>query len=183
MDLLKELTLKGKLIFVVIHQPSSDIFKMFDKLIILDTGGYLIYNGNPVDAIVYFKRQIQQANAAESECIQCGNVNPEQIFNIIESKILDEYGNQTEKRRVKPKDWYKKYKNSLQKDEFDVELNTKDPLTNLKIPNPFKQFKVFIKRDVLAELTNKQYLLINFLEAPLLGFILSFIIKYSSADA
>ena len=183
MDLLKELTLKGKLIFVVIHQPSSDIFKMFDKLIILDTGGYLIYNGNPVDAIVYFKRQIQQANAAESECIQCGNVNPEQIFNIIESKILDEYGNQTEKRRVKPKDWYKKYKNSLQKDEFDVELNTKDPLTNLKIPNPFKQFKVFIKRDVLAKLTNKQYLLINFLEAPLLGFILSFIIKYSSADA
>jgi hypothetical protein len=32
MDLLKELALKGKLIFVVIHQPSSEIFKMFDKL-------------------------------------------------------------------------------------------------------------------------------------------------------
>ena len=30
-DLLKELTLKGKLIFVVIHQPSSDIYKMFDN--------------------------------------------------------------------------------------------------------------------------------------------------------
>jgi len=42
MDLLKELALKGKLVFVVIHQPSSDIFKMFDKLMILDTGGYLV---------------------------------------------------------------------------------------------------------------------------------------------
>jgi len=31
MDLLRELALKGKLIFVVIHQPSSDIYKMFDK--------------------------------------------------------------------------------------------------------------------------------------------------------
>ncbi|MBT28747.1 MAG: ABC transporter, partial [Thalassobius sp.] len=31
-DLLKELSLKGKLIFVVIHQPSSDIYKMFDKM-------------------------------------------------------------------------------------------------------------------------------------------------------
>ncbi|MGZ3900966.1 MAG: ATP-binding cassette domain-containing protein, partial [Bacteroidia bacterium] len=40
MDLLKEITIKGKLVFVVIHQPSSDIFKMFDKLLILDTGGY-----------------------------------------------------------------------------------------------------------------------------------------------
>ncbi|MCK4879843.1 MAG: ATP-binding cassette domain-containing protein, partial [Bacteroidales bacterium] len=46
LDLLKELTFKGKLVFVVIHQPSSDIFKMFDRLLILDTGGFLIYNGN-----------------------------------------------------------------------------------------------------------------------------------------
>lgn len=27
MDLLRELTLKGKLIFAVIHQPSSEIYK------------------------------------------------------------------------------------------------------------------------------------------------------------
>ena len=38
LDLLKELARKGKLLFIVIHQPSSEIFKMFDKLIILDTG-------------------------------------------------------------------------------------------------------------------------------------------------
>ena len=67
MDLLKELSLKGKLIFVVIHQPSSDIFKMFDKLIILDRGGYPIYNGNPVDAVIYFKRLVQHVNSEESE--------------------------------------------------------------------------------------------------------------------
>jgi ABC transport system ATP-binding/permease protein len=42
MDLLKELSLRGKMIFVVIHQPSSDIFKMFDTLIILDVGGFQI---------------------------------------------------------------------------------------------------------------------------------------------
>ena len=54
MDLLSELTLKGKLIFVVIHQPSSDIYKMFDSMIILDQGGHMIYYGNPVEAIVQF---------------------------------------------------------------------------------------------------------------------------------
>lgn len=183
MDLLKELTLRGKLIFVVIHQPSSDIFKMFDKLIILDTGGYLIYNGNPVDGIVYFKEQMQQANASESECFNCGNVTPEQIFNIIESKILDEYGNQTDNRRIVPKDWYKAYKanKSLSAVEKNTEVN-EAPQKSLKIPNAFKQFKVFTIRDVLSKLTNKQYLLINFLEAPVLAFILAFIIRYSSSD-
>ena len=49
MDLLKQLSISGKLVFVVIHQPSSDIFKMFDKLLILDIGGYPIYFGNPSD--------------------------------------------------------------------------------------------------------------------------------------
>ena len=55
MDLLKELSLKGKLVFVVIHQPSSDIFKMFDKLVILDVGGYQIFYGNPLEAAIHFK--------------------------------------------------------------------------------------------------------------------------------
>ncbi|MBL4709320.1 MAG: ATP-binding cassette domain-containing protein [Flavobacteriales bacterium] len=183
MDLLKELSLRGKLIFVVIHQPSSEIFKMFDKLVILDTGGYLIYNGNPVDGIVYFKELMQQADAAESECSRCGNVTPEQIFNIIESKILDEYGNQTEKRRMNPKDWYKIYKEKLKaKQKVKEGENTKPPLISLKIPNAFNQFKVFITRDILSKLTNKQYMLINFLEAPVLAFILAFIIRYSNTD-
>lgn len=35
MDLLRELALKGKLVFIVIHQPSSDIFKLFDNVVIL----------------------------------------------------------------------------------------------------------------------------------------------------
>ncbi len=179
MDLLKELSLKGKLIFVVIHQPSSEIFKMFDKLIILDVGGYPIYNGNPVESVIYFKTIINQVNANESECNTCGNVNPEQIFNIIESKVLDEHGNQTRLRRISPKEWNEFYvsKNSIiQNISKD---NTKQPIKNrFKKPNFLNQFKVFTTRDVLSKLSNTQYLFINLLEAPLLALILATLIKY-----
>ncbi|MFM7429268.1 MAG: hypothetical protein ACKO1F_05140, partial [Flammeovirgaceae bacterium] len=65
---------------------------MFDKLVILDTGGYQIYFGNPVDAVTYFKRNIHLINSDEGECQACGNVNPEQIFNIIETKVINEFG-------------------------------------------------------------------------------------------
>ena len=109
MDLLKVLALKGKLIFVVIHQPSSEIYKMFDQLIILDVGGYPIYKGDPVDAVVYFKKLINHANADESQCETCGNVNPEQIFNIIDLKVVDEYGELTGDRKIAPKEWNKHY--------------------------------------------------------------------------
>ena len=63
MDLLRDLTLKGKLIFTVIHQPSSEIFKMFDKVIILDQNGCMAYFGNPVDSVIYFKTLDAQINS------------------------------------------------------------------------------------------------------------------------
>lgn len=180
MDLLKELALKGKLIFTVIHQPSSDIFKMFDKLFILDNGGYLIYNGNPVDSIAYFKSKVHQANWNDSECRLCGNVNPEQVFNIIESKILDEYGTVTQNRRKTPHEWYKHFKETHKKQDLDDFITDSLPTVSFKIPNKLKQFFVFITRDVLSKLSNRQYLIINIIEAPLLAFLLSFIIKYYS---
>lgn len=176
-DLLKELTLKGKLIFVVIHQPSSDIYKMFDKVIILDVGGYQIYYGNPVEAVSYFKRITNQINADEGQCPHCGNVNPEQVFNTIDAKVVDEYGNLTETRKISPKLWREFYKENIKLDNTET-INEAPPET-LFLPNRLTQLLVFTKRDLLSKLSNTQYLLINLLEAPLLAFILSFIIRYT----
>jgi ABC-type multidrug transport system ATPase subunit len=178
MDLLKELALKGKLIFVVIHQPSSDIFKMFDKLLILDQGGYTIYNGNPVDGVIYFKTLINHVNCNESECPVCGNVNPEQIFNIIESKVVDEYGNLTSNRKISAQEWNAHYKNLLEPEITFIDEEEDLPESIFKIPNFLKQFKVYFVRDVISKYTNKQYVLINFLEAPLLAAILAFFLKF-----
>lgn len=179
-DLLKELSLKGKLVFAVIHQPSSDIFKMFDKLIILDTGGYQIYYGNPVDALTYFKRNINLVNSEQGECYSCGNVNPEQIFNIIETKVINEFGNFTDERKFSPEQWNSQYKEKI--NIAHVETSAEVPHSTLRIPTWFNQIKLFGKRDLLSKLNNTQYLLINLLEAPLLAFILAFIVRYYNPD-
>lgn len=179
MDLLKQLALKGKLVFVVIHQPSSDIFKMFDDLMILDQGGFPVYKGNPVESIVYFKTIIGHANCDESECPTCGNVNPEQIFNIIESNIVDEDGNFTEIRKKSAKDWNRIY---IDKTGNTISIadkgKSKLPKNIFKIPNKFNQFKVFTIRDVLTKLTNMQYMIINSLEAPLLAVFLAWFLRF-----
>lgn len=180
-DLLKELSLKGKLIFVVIHQPSSDIYKMFDKMIIMDTGGYPAYYGHPVEAVTYFKKSTLQVDANRGQCETCGNVNPEQIFNIIEAKVVDEYGQPTTKRKITPPQWYDLYKERFKINR--VEDVREEPPHSLTLPNKLKQTFIFTKRDTLSKLSNKQYLLINLLEAPLLAIILAFIIKYKSAPS
>lgn len=176
MDLLKELTLKGKLIFVVIHQPSSDIFKMFDKICVLDVGGYNVYYGNPVEAVMYFKKIINHVNCDVGECELCGNVNSELIFNILESQEVDEYGHYTGLRKIQPLEWYGLFKQNI-KIPGVKELSEKTT-SSFKVPGLYKQLTVFIKRDVLSKLGNKQYLLINIFEVPALAFILSFLIRY-----
>jgi ABC transport system ATP-binding/permease protein len=181
MDLLKELSLKGKLIFVVIHQPSSDIFRMFDKLVILDVGGYQIYYGNPVEAVVYFKDAINLINKDQGSCIECGNVNPEQIFNIIETKVVNEYGRFTKDRKTSPVQWNELFTQQCKIPEHRLVIEK--PKVSQKIPNKLKQLGIFSLRDLLSKVSNKQYLLINFMEAPLLAFLLAYIVRYYSTDA
>ncbi|MAE86420.1 MAG: ABC transporter ATP-binding protein [Flammeovirgaceae bacterium] len=173
MDLLKELSLKGKMIFVVIHQPSEDIFKMFDRLLILDVGGYQIYYGNPVEAINYFKDIVKMVD-------QSSGANPEQIFNIIETKVVNEYGNFTKERKTSPYEWHQHFKQRIEIKQIK-ETDTVPPKT-LHIPNKLKQLGVFSIRDLKSKLSNKQYLIINLLEAPILAFLLAFIVRYMPED-
>ncbi|MCX6325708.1 MAG: ATP-binding cassette domain-containing protein [Bacteroidia bacterium] len=176
MDLLRDLTLKGKLIFTVIHQPSSEIFKMFDKVIILDQGGYMAYFGNPVDSVIYFKTLDAQINSNQGECPSCGNVNPETIFNIIETQVVDEFGKYSEKRKVKPKEWANTFNS---KHPFTQLPEVKEPPhKNLQRPGIFKQFVIYLSRDFKSKIANSQYVALTLLEAPILGFVLSFIIRY-----
>ena len=177
MDLLKELSLKGKLVFVVIHQPSSNIFKLFDRLLIIDQGGHPIYDGIPLNAIVHFKTHSYKGNAQERECNLCGNVNPEQIFNLIEAKIVDEFGNETQERKRLPSDW-----NILHKDQLknkNVKTIKTAPRKQNTLPSILSQFRTYVQRDFLSKIANRQYVLMNFLVAPVLAIILSYFIKYS----
>jgi ABC transport system ATP-binding/permease protein len=176
MDLLRDLTLKGKLIFTVIHQPSSEIFKMFDKVIILDHNGCMAYFGNPVDSVIYFKTLDAQIDSGVGECPSCGNVNPETIFNILEAQVVDEFGKYTEKRKVEPEEWSATYNSRF---PFTSLPEVKDaPESNLQIPGILRQFQIYLGRDIRSKLANRQYILLTLLEAPVLGFILSFIIRY-----
>lgn len=176
MDLLKELSLRGKMVFVVIHQPSSDIFKMFDSLIILDLGGYQVYYGNPVEALVYFKTLVNMVNKDQGACIECGNVNSEQILDILESRVVNEYGRFTDRRKIPAEEWYEYYKQhhippTIQYVSDKIKVSQ-------KIPGRLRQLKIYGIRDVKTKLKNHQYLLITFLEAPLLALFLAFLVKF-----
>ncbi len=177
MSLLRDLSFKGTLIFTVIHQPSSDIYKLFDQLILLDVGGYSIFTGNPIAAVSYFKKAINHVTSHISACPSCGNINPEVIFNIVESKVIDEFGHPISDRKTNPAEWYARFR---QKSEPALPAEDSIPLSvssNNK-PTIWTQMLVFLSRDCLSKLANRQYLAITIGEPLVLAFILAFIVRY-----
>ncbi len=183
MNLLREQVFKGKLVIVNIHQPSSNLYKMFDRIIFMDKGGYQIYYGNPSEAVVYFKTWSNHANAREDQCIRCGNVDPDQVLQIIEAKIVNEYGKFSRTRKVSPKEWFELFRKSNGKPPAISHKKEKLPPNSYSIPSLFRQMKIFFIRDLLAKLTNLQYILITLLEAPLLAVIMGYFTKYFSGTA
>lgn len=180
MDLLKELALKGRIIFTVIHQPSSDIFKLFDRLLLMDQEGNPVYYGDPVDAVVYFRKVTGLADSESGQCDTCGNVNPEQLFNIIEARIVDEYGKETDQRRISPDAWNEVFRAQMEVRVAQVPKETRIPRSTFRAPGKLGQMAVFFKRDVLAKMANRQYVLVNLLEAPVLAFFMAFFLRYRS---
>jgi len=183
MSLLKDQTYKGKLVIVNIHQPGSDIYKMFDKIMIVDKGGYQVYYGNPTEAIVYFKTITNHANKDEDQCVKCGNVNTDQLLQIIEARVVDEHGRTTRIRKVSPGEWAEKFREKIGKKQIPGEI-IKIPLPENKysIPGLLRQSGIFFKRDLLSKIADNQYLLISLLGPPFLALLLSYFTKSSAGD-
>ena len=178
--LLKEQTQKGKLIIVNIHQPSSDVYKLFDRLWLLDRGGYPVFDGNPIDAITYFKEAAHYADAETSACPTCGNVNPEIVLNIIDEKALTNTGEPSDERKMTPQDWHELYLEN--RPEMAEPAVSDVPRSDQLKPSALKQFFLFFRRNVRTKITNVQYLCITLLMAPLLAVICALLTRYAPPE-
>ena len=178
-NLLREQAYKGKLIIANIHQPSSDVFKLFDRLWVLDVGGYPVFDGNPIEAVTYFKRQANYADSETSTCPVCGNVNSEIILDIIDEKTIANNGMVTDTRKKTPQEWHELYLKNISPAKDKVE---ELPRTDQHRPSAFKQMLIFLERNFRAKITDKQWLLITLLGAPILAVICAVLTHYAPLE-
>ena len=181
-NLLKEQTLKGKLIVVNIHQPSSDVYKLFDRLWLLDKGGYPVFDGNPIDAVTYFKEAANYADAETSACPTCGNVNPEIVLNIIDEKALNSSGELSDERKTTPQEWHELYLKAQAEKGMEPVTVSDVPHSDQKKPGALKQFLIFLSRTIRTKITNTQYMAIALLQAPLLALVCGYLTRFAPPE-
>ncbi|MBN2778729.1 MAG: ATP-binding cassette domain-containing protein [Bacteroidales bacterium] len=62
LSILKTIASKGKLVVATVHQPDYDSLNLFDRIIIVDDGGYVLYSGNPVSAVEYLRNETESVD-------------------------------------------------------------------------------------------------------------------------
>lgn len=177
-NILKSITYKGKLIFLISTNPGACVFKKTDRMWIFDNGGYLIYRGFVTNALNYFKKAGNYNISPEEVCPTCGNTNIDQLHQIIHSKVLDKYGRPTHDRKYSPEDWYKIYKEKIEKREGVAESKKIIPSYSSSIPNVNVQFFAYLKKCFLSLKLNSLKFLFTLSGGLLLSFIISWLLRY-----
>ena len=194
-ELLQRLTLKGKIVFVVIHQPSSKIYKMFSKILFLDKGGKTAFFGDNMAALAYFKTHsvashvtsspVNPETAAEMvECPVCKNVEPDLLLETLEEPLRDIDGVPLSQRKYAPMYWKEKfldYRSSVHRLTIeDSERISLPPPRALSPSEKWAQFTSLLKRNFTNKFRDRSNLIITFLEAPVLALAVSFILRHAA---
>src|SRR5467141_809822 len=195
----------NKIIIVTIHQPSSKLFQLFHKAILLDKGGRLVFFGTPTEMLRYFAEaeHQHQFGADLGACPSCGTTRPEFIFDVLETPLRDlsgdiifeenNRGQLVAARRYSPEFWRDKYEAfRLIQDVKQVSLRKEPAIPLPAAPTqkkrlPFRwhdewtQFRTLLRRAFISKLRNRANLVITIGVSPVLALLIATILRYSES--
>jgi ABC transport system ATP-binding/permease protein len=191
----------NKIVLVTIHTPTSKIFQMFNKAILLDKGGRLVFFGTPQETLQYFAtaEHEQQFGTELGGCPSCGTTRPEFIFDVLETPLRDlsgdiiyeenSKGQLVPARRYSPDYWRDKYESFRLIQEMRQISLKQEPPTVLPVPSDKKEptrlrdewvrMTTILKRAFVSKLRNRTNLWTTIFEAPLLAALIGFVLRYA----
>ncbi|MEO6846617.1 MAG: ATP-binding cassette domain-containing protein [Chthoniobacterales bacterium] len=197
----------NKIVIVTIHQPSSKIFQMFQKVILLDKGGKLVFFGTTAECLKYFAEAEHQQHfgTAMGTCEACGASRPEFIFDVLETPLRDlsgdiifeenQKGQLIPARRYSPDYWRDKYETyHLLKDvqqmpvakdalppppEAQPSVHTTSPI---RWRDEWSQFYILLQRSFISKLRNRGNLVITLLLTPALASLIGWVLRYADKN-
>jgi len=196
----------NKIVLVTIHQPSSKIFQMFHKAMLLDKGGRLVFFGTPTEMLAYFAEaeHEQQFGTELGGCPACGTTRPEFIFDVLETPLRDlsgdiiyeenARGQLVPARRFSPFYWRDRYEaHRLMQEVRQVPLR-REPAPapappslathrSVRWRDEWVQFRTLLLRAFRSKLRNRANLLTTMVEAPVLAALIALVLRYSEGGA
>lgn len=177
-SILKEETQQGKLVILTTQLPTTDIYNMFDKVWLIDSDGYMIFNGPPSASLVFFRN----TGLLPYYYIQAKSdlVNAEDVFKIVETKKIHTDGSISDERQVTPGTWYDAWKAESEKEYEESESELKPlPVYSTGLPGIEKQFIVYFLRNLRIKWPGLSFAGLHLLGVPVVCALIA-IVSYIS---
>ena len=186
---------RDKIVIATLHRPGAQVLRLFDKVILLDSGGRLAYFGTPAGMVGYFRDACEELTISHPAVTAKSALGADFVFDVLETPLSTIGGGQNTgaARRFPPTFWQERFESAdlmlaLQSGGSpasrigDTKTDERLPLP----PRPARRLRAVIAifathflRSLLSKVRNRGTLYSTFLEAPLLAALISITLRSS----
>ena len=186
---------REKIVIASLHRPGAQVLRLFDKVLLLDSGGRLAYFGAPAAMVGYFREACAELGISHPAVTANTPLGADFVFDVLETPLssISEWGGAGSARRFPPQFWQERFEGitlvrDLQK-TVSPATRLSEPEAGERLPGPPKParraragvavFATHFLRSILSKLRTRGTLYSTFLEAPLLAALVSITLRSS----
>ena len=191
---------RDKILVASLHRPGAQVLELFDKVLLLDTGGRLAFFGTPAEMIDYFRKACLELKICHPAAREKATAGADFVFDVLETPLQPIGGGQNPvaARRFPASFWQERYESLALVDA--VRAGTAIPshidsvpksLDSMPVPKPrwptlrevAPLWATHFQRSLLSKLRNRGTLYSTFIEAPLLALLIGITLRSSPEGA
>jgi ABC-type multidrug transport system ATPase subunit len=186
---------RDKIVIASLHRPGAPVLRLFDKVLLLDSGGRLAYFGTPAGMVGYFRDACEELGINHPAVAAKSALGADFVFDVLETPLSTIGGgsNTGAARRFPPTFWQERFESADLMQAIQTgggpPSRIGDAKTDERLPLPPKPtrrlhaviavFATHFLRSFLSKIRNRGTLYSTFLEAPLLAALISITLRSS----
>ncbi len=186
---------REKIVIASLHRPGAPVLRLFDKVLLLDSGGRLAYFGTPAAMVGYFRDACTELGIPHPSANAQSPLGADFVFDVLETPLsmIGGGSNTGAARRFPSSFWQERFESadlmqSLQTSGGPVS-RLSDPSSGERLPVPPRPsrrlraviavFATHFLRSLLSKLRNRGTVYSTCLEAPLLAALVAITLRSS----
>jgi ABC-type multidrug transport system ATPase subunit len=187
---------RDKIVIASLHRPGAKVMGLFDKVLLLDTGGKLAFYGTPQAMIAYFREMAGELGISHPSIAENAPLGADFVFDVLETPLAHIGGGQNPSaaRRFPPSFWQERFESqSLVNSLGEVAPPSRmERLANSPVPSAsggagavhglkrtWSVLRTQFQRSFFSKLRNRGTLYSTLLEAPLLALLVGVTLRSS----
>ncbi|MCX6868539.1 MAG: ATP-binding cassette domain-containing protein [Verrucomicrobia bacterium] len=186
---------REKIVIATLQRPGAPVLRLFDKVLLLDSGGRLAYFGTPAGMVGYFRDACDELGIPHPSITAKSPLAADFVFDVLETplSVIGGGSNTGAARRFPPSFWQERFESAdliraLQSGGGPIS-RLGEPKAEERLPLPPKPerrlhamiavFATHFLRSLLSKIRNRGTLYSTCLEAPLLAALIAITLRSS----